>query len=396
MRFADCTIGYCTNVHAGTDVTSICHNLDTYACAVRESLETSSLGVGLWIPNSAATELESAQSVQQFKEFLQTRSLVPFTINGFPFDNFHQPVVKQQVYIPAWWDVARLEYTCRLAQILSKILPADRHLGSISTLPLGWPNNPYDRNGERSGPSTEQLSEAGKNQRKLASFLSDLEQQTGQRIVVAIEPEPGCVLDTTTDLIEWFDRELPEPEHRRYITACHDICHSAVMMEPQRDVLNRISEAGIEIGKIQVSSAISVPWHKMPAEQKERAVSQLRGFAEDRYMHQTGRLKADNQFELSEDLPVLLESGPQDDQHWVIHFHVPIFLEGFGELESSRDCVLHCLEALQQNQDIGFTGHLEVETYAWSVLPAEMQQSGLAADISQEIEWLQKTVKALE
>jgi ABC-type uncharacterized transport system YnjBCD ATPase subunit len=38
--------------------------------------------------------------------------------------------------------------------------------------------------------------------------------------------------------------------------------------------------------------------------------------------------------------------------------------------------------------DVDFSGHLEVETYAWTVLPAEMRQHGLAEDIAAELRWL--------
>ena len=98
--------------------------------------------------------------------------------------------------------------------------------------------------------------EMGANLRELAVHLQQVEAATGRRIVVAIEPEPGCALDTTADLVAWFDQHLPEKTHREYITVCHDICHAAVMMERQADVIEQLRVAGITIGKVQVSSAI--------------------------------------------------------------------------------------------------------------------------------------------
>jgi hypothetical protein len=41
---------------------------------------------------------------------------------------------------------------------------------------------------------------------------------------------------------------------------------------------------------------------------------------------------------------------------------------------------------------VDFTGHLEIETYAWSVLPPTMRKRGLADDIASEIRWLRRAI----
>ena len=403
----DWIIGYCTNVHAGTDLASIRDNLSRYAGEVRRSVSPDSeLGVGLWLPDQAARQLSTGNSIDSFTEFLQKERLCPFTINGFPFDNFHQTVVKHRVYRPTWWQAERFQYTQRLAEILARLLPSSVPIGSISTLPIGWPDHP---DGDKSStPQDEALRKAGANLRDLANRLRDIEAKTGRQIVVAIEPEPGCVLDATDDVIDWFDQHLPETHHRRYLTVCHDVCHAAVMRESQSEVLQRLSRAGIGIGKVQVSSAIVADWDSMAVERRREAIEQLSAFAEDRYLHQTGRLKANGQFELAEDLPGLIastaEAGDRSggdpvrgDRQWVVHFHVPIFLERFGHLTTSRSAVLDCLGALAGDASSGepsidFTGHLEVETYAWTVLPDSMRKRGLAEDIASEIVWLRQAI----
>jgi hypothetical protein len=75
-----------------------------------------------------------------------------------------------------------------------------------------------------------------------------------------------------------------------------------------------------------------------------------------------------------------------------VHFHVPIFLERFGHLRTSQDDTLECLRFLNQSQAAEFTGHLEVETYAWTVLPHSMRRRGLSEDIAREIFWLRDIV----
>ncbi len=391
-KCCDRQIGYCTNVHAGIDLTSIRANLQEYAVPVQQQLSrthgTDALGVGLWIPDQASRELAAGQ-LDAFRGFLDSNRLQPFTINGFPFANFHGDHVKQRVYLPTWAEPERLEYTQRLATILSRLLHEDQPLGSISTLPIGWPDNPFadDRSGH------DDVAIAGAQLRELAAFLERLEDQTGKRIVVAIEPEPGCMIDTVGDLIGFFDEHLPDPTHRRYLTVCHDICHSAVMNEPQRSAVTAYRDAGISIGKVQVSSAIVADWASIAAAEVPATLEQLGAFAEDRYLHQTGQVGRDGSFQLADDLPALLKQTRAGDLdkllRWVIHFHVPIFLERVGQLTTSRDAVIECLQALDDDTiNADFTGHLEVETYAWTVLPEAMRQRGLAEDIASEMRWL--------
>ncbi|MEM9644205.1 MAG: metabolite traffic protein EboE [Planctomycetota bacterium] len=384
-------IGYCTNVHAGTDLPSIQDNLIRYALPVRDLVGGDHLGVGLWIPNEASVELANGGAAD-FADFLSRRRLRAYTINGFPFDNFHRRVVKHDVYHPAWWEEERLAYTRRLAAILAVLLPEDEPVGSISTLPIGWGKDVSEAN----------LEQAGVAFRTLADDLVKIRSQTGRKIVVAIEPEPGCVLDTTGDCVQWFNRHLTETHHREYITVCHDVCHAAVMMEDQRDVISKLANAGIGIGKVQVSNAILVDWERMGQGRRREAIEQLQAFAEDRYLHQTGCLREDGSFSLAEDLPTLLDGLPTDgdpvrgDERWVIHFHVPIFLERFGHLSTTRQEIQTVLRTLNgPDASIEFTGHYEIETYAWTVLPESMRRpgrenDGLSEDIAAEIQWFQK------
>ncbi len=393
------TIGYCTNVHAGTDIDAIRKNLEQFAVPARIEAGVDHLGVGLWIPAKAAGQLVG--QVDEFAKFLNQRHLRPYTINGFPYDNFHQGVVKHAVYRPTWEEPSRREYTEQLAQILAAILPEhsaedDEIVGSISTLPIGWPSPSVDGLPD---DSDKRIDVAAQQFRKLVSFLSDLEDKTGRRIIVAIEPEPGCLLDTAADVVEFFEKHLPESLHRRYVGVCHDICHSAVMMEGQSKVLDQYAAAGITIGKVQVSNAVVADWQSMAIGRRREAIEQLKQFAEDRYLHQTMRQTATGKTVLAEDLPQLIARTAKDgdpvwgDDRWCVHFHVPIFLERFGNLTTTQAEVLDCLRALAAPASpIDFTGHLEIETYAWSVLPEPMRKRGLAEDIASELTWLRRAL----
>ena len=73
-------------------------------------------------------------TLNEFKAFLTDNNLYVFTVNGFPYGNFHGTIVKENVYSPDWRSAQRVQYTCLLADILARLLPPDI-TGSISTVP---------------------------------------------------------------------------------------------------------------------------------------------------------------------------------------------------------------------------------------------------------------------
>ncbi|XZE19727.1 metabolite traffic protein EboE [Pirellulaceae bacterium SH449] len=400
--------GYCMNVHAGRTFPEVLANLENYSARV-QTLVGSPIGIGLWFSETSACEALEIANLELLRATLARRSLTPFTLNGFPQGDFHQTIVKQAVYLPTWWDTARLEYTRKLVRILDAILPDDQH-GSISTLPIAW-GSP--------GPSSEQLQVACKNLIFLAQELAALRENTGRLIVIAIEPEPGCYLTSTQTFLEFYREHLlatcpnqqAETDVLEHITLCHDVCHAAVMFEDQATELSALFEYGIKVGKVQVSSAIAVPWWKMNSEQKTDALSQLSQFAEDRYLHQTtlGRLPGGEHEaklpilqRLVEDLPIALAGRtigapnantqtidlPLQDE-WRVHFHVPIYLERFGQLLTTQPEIEKTISLLAPlaGTDRFPTGHFEIETYAWTVLPEDLKTADLAAGIAEEIKW---------
>jgi hypothetical protein len=286
-----------------------------------------------------------------------------------------------------------------LAEVLEAILPTGNR-GSISTLPLGWPHAPWH---------SENFKLAADNLLHVAKFLRRLSESKGSEIVLAIEPEPGCVLNTASEVVEFFDRFLfsgPDAEvARRYLTVCHDICHSGVMFEPQAEALQMYLDHGIRIGKVQVSSAVHVPWDQCCDKPEDQAamLNQLRGFDEPKYLHQTSMADAHGRFKsLATDLPDVLARWPQQNaggpevypsEPWRVHFHVPIYVDQFGHLATTQGDIakaLGFLEAHASHSVAGtdwFTGHYEVETYAWPVLPPSLAVDHLATGIARELKY---------
>jgi len=69
-----------------------------------------------------------------FKKWLEQNDCYIFTINGFPFGQFHGSRVKEQVYLPDWTSPERLAYTNLLFDLLAQLVPSGV-AGSVSTLP---------------------------------------------------------------------------------------------------------------------------------------------------------------------------------------------------------------------------------------------------------------------
>ncbi len=377
-------IGYCTNVHAGADLLATRANLEKYALAVKQQVSPNDpMGVGLWLSAEAAEDLLRHELTEAFASWLHEVGLVPFTLNGFPYGDFHADIVKHAVYQPDWTDIRRQRYTENLIQILDRLLAPGTE-GSISTLPLAWGNPP---------PDDSQWVAFADGLRRIASRLEQLERETGRLIYVCIEPEPGCVLQRGQDVIRFFKDHLltrgDEHSLRRHLRVCHDICHGAVMFEDQRRMLQDYLDAGIQIGKVQVSSAIVLRLDAIPQEQRASALEQMRGFSEDRYLHQTlVQRSAERGLEFFEDLPAALDWANDPSRwcgQWRVHHHVPIYLDRFGAMETSQQDILLCLEFLKHTDQVR---HLEVETYSWGVLPRSLRRAGLADCIAEELIWL--------
>ena len=228
--------------------------------------------------------------------------------------------------------------------------------------------------------------------RQVAEDLRRLERDTGRFISLCLEPEPGCVLQHSADVVDFFENYLlpgqNEDPLRRHVRICHDVCHQVVMFEEQAEALARYRSAGIAVGKVQVSSAVILPFDRVPTGNQAAALAQLASFVEDRYLHQTViRASSDRATVFYEDLPLALAAlrespAPAEGR---VHFHVPIYLERFGYLETSNQAILDCLHSVRVHGD---TRHFEVETYAWEVLPAELRQPDLATGIAAEMHWL--------
>lgn len=382
-------LSYCSNVHPGDSLGEVRENLKQFISPVKSRRGLESLQVGLWLSYHAAEELiSSAANLQDFSSLLQQLGIELTSLNGFPYGNFHQPVVKEKVYLPHWGEKARLDYTLSLARLLAKLLPDSIDEGTISTLPLGFATD----------WSAENRKLAERHFAELLLALTELEQSSGKRIRICLEMEPGCVLETTPQLIHFFTESLPQvlPQYgvpknaiEHYLGVCYDICHQAVMFEDIEQSLTAIHQAGIVIGKIQVSNAMRVP-------NADQALDLLGQYAEPRYLHQLNsrNSRGDQQFciDLSQ---ALADDCFNRESEWRIHFHVPIQAEQLHSplLSTTRSAIEDTCKFLAAHPTL--KPHLEVETYTWGVMPEALHpanDSQLIDCIAEELNWLQTTL----
>ncbi|WP_326662135.1 metabolite traffic protein EboE [Streptomyces canus] len=361
-------LAYCTNVHPAETLDGVLAQLRDHCEPVRRRLGRDRLGIGLWLARDAAHALVSDPSaLRVLRTELDRRGLEVVTLNGFPYEGFGAEEVKYRVYKPDWADPERLDHTTALARVLTGLLPDDVTEGSISTLPLAW-RTAYD-DGSADKARTALLT--------LAERLDALQELTGRSIRVGLEPEPGCVVETTGDAIA----PLTAIAHER-IGICVDTCHLATSFEDPHTALDALTAARVPVVKSQLSAALHAEHPHLP-EVREA----LAAFDEPRFLHQT-RTGTSAGLRGTDDLgEALAGDALPDGAPWRAHFHVPLHAAPVAPLTSTLPVLRSALTRLVGGPH-PLTRHLEVETYTWQALPPELRPRGrtqLADGIAAEL-----------
>jgi len=367
MTISGLPLSYCTNVHPGRTVSEVNAGLSEFAAEARASAGFP-VAAGLWLASSVVDEVSSSEAaLESLAQTLWQHDLTCFTLNTFPFGDFHGERVKEHVYLPDWASHSRLRYTQLCAEVLAKLLPPGGE-GSLSTVPLGGLMNPQSA-GFRAQCYAQLI--------QLARGLKALYETTGRRNRLGLAPEPYCELSGTRSrslpvmrgLYEQADALGCEPLVREYIGLCFDVCHQAVEFEDVAQSIRDFDQAGIRINKVHITNAVVL---ENPAT-NQAGRELLCSFAEPRYLHQTFARFADGSVQSRLDLQRqdLLRDPPDqflEADEWRVHFHVPIFAESLGPLKTTRG---QLAAALRQVARLSYAPHLEVETYTWPVMPGE-------------------------
>lgn len=391
-------LGYSTNVHPGERLSEIYRYLREYTLPVRDRVFGSRrAGLELRLGIAAARDLMARGARRDFKAFLRAADLQLFSINAYPLTPFHMRRVKEAVYRPPWNHAARARWTQAIAEIFADVLDAGVE-GSISTLGGGY---------RAWGHGPAMLRRIAEGYVEALSTLVAIEERSGKRIVLAVEPEPDTSFETAADMVAFFEGYIvpaaraswkrrwtgPRIETllRRHFTVNADTCHFSVVFREPWEELDALARAGIAIGKVHVTSALSLP---SPA-RDPRGYGELRALDEPRYFHQVRAADRDGREvarwadlgRLPRDARSLAARG-EEIAEIRSHFHVPIHAARWRRLSTTHGETSRAVRHVVRKR---LCRQLVIETYTWPLLARE---DTLVEGIASEYCWLLRVIAA--
>jgi hypothetical protein len=405
-------LAYCTNVHRGETWADTFAALEEHTLRVKERVQPNGrYAIGLRLSDEASRELTEPASLLALQRWLDQHDCYVFTINGFPFGQFHGTRVKENVYRPDWTDPRRVEYTTRLFNLLAQLVPLGVE-GSVSTSPGSFKDFIT---------SPEQERAMRDNFWSCVEHIAALSERTNRQLHLGVEPEPFGWFENTSETLRFFEQMHDEhPDDARlesHLGVNYDACHFAIEFEDPAQAVRQFQERGIRLSKIHLSNALRL--RPTPT-----ALKQLSAFAEDVYLHQVIARAPDGSLTKFRDLAPALECArpraqqlehsargqpslarsssdvavpgdghtPPSDDEWRVHFHVPLHWQPTGELDTTADHVVGLLKLLEAHPPL--CSHLEMETYTWAVLPEVMRSRCVTDQIVAEYEWTLHQLRA--
>jgi hypothetical protein len=388
---------YCTNIHPGETWPAHFAALKQNFPNIKQQVSPDkAMGIGLRLSNVASEELENSEHLDQLKQWLTANDGYVFTMNGFPYGEFHHTVVKDQVHAPDWTTDLRVNYTLRMFRILAQLVPEGMDAG-ISTSPLSYRHwfKTVDELQKAAITATDNIL-------TVAEELIKTYRETSLVMHLDIEPEPDGILETGGEFIQWYEAFLlprgidrvskkfnltadeAESLIKQHITLCYDVCHFAIGYEPHQRVIDELEAKGIKVGKIQISAALKADLPE-DVNSRQSIKEAFERFDEPTYLHQVVALMGGGNLMRYSDLPEALGDIHNSlVKQWRAHFHVPIFTEEYGLVQSTQSDIV---EVLRIQKAKPFTNHLEAETYTWTVLPDE-KKLPIGDSIARELNWV--------
>ena len=379
-------LAYCTNIHRGEGWNETFHGLNEYTLKVKEKVSQSDpFAIGLRLGYKAALELSETGSgnLDEFIKWLDHNNCYIFSINGFPYGQFHGSRVKEQVYSPDWTFDSRVEYTNLLFDILAEILPSGMS-GSVSTLPGSFKEFIKDDT-QQGNVIIENLARCGKH-------INDLIEKTGKDLHLGLEPEPLGWFENTPETLSFFKRfrNIHGDEFDNVIGVNYDTCHLAIEYENAKESLLLLKNNNIKISKIHLSSALKL-------KPNQQTVDSLKEYQDDVYLHQVIAKLQNGDLIRFKDLPDAIENflkGNCNDDEWRVHFHIPLHASPDSLFDDTRDHIKDTLCVLSSDPEM--CKHLEMETYTWEVLPNSMQSNSVVDQLSLEYDWTLNSLRELK
>jgi hypothetical protein len=370
-------LAYCTNAHRGDSWGETFAKLQEHTLAVRERVcPDHPFGIGLRLSARAARELNELATMLAFRRWLDQHRCYVFSIHGFPCGHLRDRLAAAQVLVPDWTSPVRLAYTNLLFDLLAQLLPAGVE-GSVSTLPGAVKGVAY---------APEELRQLRDHLWHCIEHVEKLSERSGRMMRLALEPGPYCLLETSGEVIRFFDQlaleHMNDSRLREFLTVNYDACHFAVECEEPANAIACLLQRGIRISKIQLSSALRV----CPAPE---TCERLAAFKEETYLHQVVALLNNGRRVIHRSLAQALAQAScaemADATECRIHMHLPLHCPDGEWFVNTNDHVTGLLDLLAANPRL--CSQLEIETQTWEILPPELLQRPLADLIAAEYAW---------
>jgi len=388
-------LAYNSNLHPAESVAELAETITRFAGELRQRLGWEQLGIDLRLGSRAIAECAAdSEKVALLRQSCEQARVVPFSINAFPLGRFQAPVVKDQAYHPDWNSAQRLADSAACIAIASAL--CDDNPLTISTLPLSYK------------PWGAEHNDHDAMARMLGLWAGDAalhQRDHGREVVLCLEPEPWCTLESSAEVAAFWNGPLAEQgllacaqvldgdenaareALARHLSICFDTCHFSVGFEDQEAAVQTLGDCGAFPAKLQFSAC---PQLSAPRQNPEalRALAQM---SEPRFLHQTAARGADGRIHRVRDLDEieqLLIDCP-DAEVVRSQFHIPIDRAPAGGLASTVDDSLRGLAAALRRG----TTHIAVETYTWSILADD--EADALSGTQRELEWLREQIDGL-
>jgi sugar phosphate isomerase/epimerase len=366
-------LAYCTNIHRGESWPETLAALERHTLAVKERVcPGGPYAIGLRLGAEAARTLYDRSERLAFARWLDRHQCYVFTINGFPYGQFHGTRVKEQVFQPDWSTAARTEYTCALFEILADLLPPGIS-GSVSTVP--GTHKELLRDPQHEADILTRV-------RDIGTWIARLADSRGLDLHLGLEPEPLGYIENTPETLAFFAKLGKSEPVQRCLGVNYDTCHLAIEYEDPARSLTALAAAGIRLSKLHLSSALRL-------RPEPEALARLRQFQDDVYFHQVIIRRDDGTLLRHRDLPEALAAAasqkPSASDEWRVHFHIPLHAAPDDLFQNTIPHLTGALDVLKVQPSL--CQHLEMETYTWEVLPPDLRAASVEDQLEKEYAW---------
>lgn len=344
MTFNKKTLTYCSNIFKTNNIKKLKKYIKTYL----NTKEYKHTHINLCVSNQFIKKISN--KIKNIKKWQNTNKLNINSFNGFVYQNFHLKNIKEKIYYPDWSSKKRLDFTQKIIKT-SDILNVKKNI-SISTLPLSY---------KKWIQSKHIIYILYKFKHQICAMIKHLKKNKNY-IHIDLEPEPYCIIENYHTIKKFYIKVINK-KNKKHICLCYDICHFSVNFEKHEKIIKHMKNL-IHIGKIQVSSALSVILPVNP-----RIIKRLKNtlfiLNKSNFLHQCVIKKNLIIKKVSDVKYVIKNISINNDKEIKIHCHIPIYKKKFGHMYTTQKETKKVLNFIQQQN---ITKHIEIESYTHHTL----------------------------